>query len=56
MLRLVAAGRSNRQLAGELFISPKTASVHLANILAELGASGRGRTAAIAHQLGVIDA
>ncbi|MBQ1120228.1 AAA family ATPase [Streptomyces sp. B15] len=55
VLRLVAAGRSNRQLAEELFISPKTASVHVSNILAKLGASGRGHAAAIAHQLGVFD-
>ncbi|WP_368661716.1 AAA family ATPase [Streptomyces sp. NA02950] len=55
VLRLVAAGRSNRQIAEELFISPKTASVHVSNILAKLGASGRGEAAAIAHRLGVLD-
>ncbi|ARX88235.1 regulatory protein [Streptomyces alboflavus] len=55
MLRLVAAGRSNRLIAEELFISPKTASVHVSNILAKLGASGRGEAAAIAHRLGVFD-
>ncbi|MFE0172924.1 AAA family ATPase [Streptomyces sp. NPDC059002] len=56
VLRLVAAGRSNRQIAQELFISPKTASVHVSNILAKLGASGRGEAAAIAHRLGAFDA
>ncbi|WP_327351282.1 helix-turn-helix transcriptional regulator [Streptomyces sp. NBC_01304] len=55
VLRLVAAGRSNRGIAEELFISPKTASVHVSNILAKLGASGRGEAAAIAHRLGVFD-
>ncbi|MGP3975985.1 helix-turn-helix transcriptional regulator [Streptomyces sp. 8N114] len=55
VLRLVAAGRSNRQIAEELFISPKTASVHVSNILAKLGASGRGEAAAIAHRLGAFD-
>lgn len=55
VLRLVAAGRSNRQIAEELFISPKTASVHVSNILAKLDASGRGEAAAIAHRLGVFD-
>ncbi|WJV51118.1 helix-turn-helix transcriptional regulator [Streptomyces flavofungini] len=55
VLRLVAAGRSNRLIAEELFISPKTASVHVSNILAKLGASGRGEAAAIAHRLGVFD-
>jgi DNA-binding CsgD family transcriptional regulator/tetratricopeptide (TPR) repeat protein len=51
VLRLVAAGRSNRQIAEELFISPKTASVHVSNILAKLGVSGRGEAAAVAHRL-----
>ncbi|MFE9257247.1 AAA family ATPase [Streptomyces sp. NPDC006879] len=51
VLRLVAAGRSNRQIAEALFISPKTASVHVSNILAKLGVSGRGEAAAIAHRL-----
>ncbi|WP_206540788.1 helix-turn-helix transcriptional regulator [Nocardiopsis potens] len=52
VLRLVAAGRSNRQIAEELFISPKTASVHVSNILSKLGAANRGEAAAIAHRLG----
>ncbi|MFF1745790.1 response regulator transcription factor, partial [Streptomyces mirabilis] len=51
VLRLVAAGRSNRQIAEELFISPKTASVHVSNILAKLDVSGRGEAAALAHRL-----
>lgn len=55
VLRLVAAGRSNRQIAQELFISPKTASVHVSNILPKLGAAGRGEAAAIAHRLGMLD-
>ena len=41
MLRLVAAGRSNQQIAAELFISPKTASVHVSNILGKLGVASR---------------
>jgi DNA-binding CsgD family transcriptional regulator/tetratricopeptide (TPR) repeat protein len=51
VLRLVAAGRSNRDIAAELFISAKTASVHVSNILGKLGVSGRGEAAARAHQL-----
>ncbi|WP_307544395.1 helix-turn-helix transcriptional regulator [Streptomyces sp. V3I8] len=51
VLRLVAAGRSNRQIAEKLFISPKTASVHVSNILAKLGVSGRGEAAAVAHRM-----
>ncbi|MEU0599201.1 AAA family ATPase [Streptomyces sp. NPDC006393] len=51
VLRLVALGRTNRQIAEELFISPKTASVHVSNILGKLGVSGRGEAAAVAHRL-----
>ncbi|MEV7421819.1 AAA family ATPase [Streptomyces sp. NPDC091212] len=51
VLRLVAAGHSNRRIAEELYISPKTASVHVSNILAKLGVSGRTEAAALAHRL-----
>jgi len=51
VLRLVAAGRSNREIAEDLFISVKTASVHVSNILAKLGVSSRGEAAAKAHTL-----
>jgi DNA-binding CsgD family transcriptional regulator len=51
VLRRVAAGYTNRRIAEELFISPKTASVHVSNILAKLGVTGRGEAAALAHQL-----
>jgi DNA-binding CsgD family transcriptional regulator/tetratricopeptide (TPR) repeat protein len=53
VLALVAAGRSNRQIAQALFISPKTASVHVSNILAKLGVAGRVEAAAVAHRLGL---
>lgn len=56
VLRLVADGRTNRQIAEELFISPKTASVHVSNILAKLGVSGRGEAAAVAHRLALFPA
>ena len=55
MLRLVAAGRSNREIAGELFISPKTASVHVSNILSKLHVASRGEAAATAHALHLFD-
>ncbi|MFE3829871.1 AAA family ATPase [Streptomyces sp. NPDC059092] len=51
VLRLVSAGHSNRRIAEELYISPKTASVHVSNILAKLGVSGRTEAAALAHRL-----
>ena len=53
VLRLVAAGHSNREIASELFISAKTASVHVSNILAKLGVTSRGEAAATAHRLGL---
>ncbi|MEV5957983.1 AAA family ATPase [Streptomyces sp. NPDC051987] len=56
VLRLVSAGRTNRQIAEELFISPKTASVHVSNILGKLGVAGRGEAAAVAHRLGLFPA
>ena len=55
VLRLVAAGRGNRDIAAELFISPKTASVHVSNILGKLGVTSRGEAAAAAHQLHLFD-
>jgi ATP/maltotriose-dependent transcriptional regulator MalT len=55
VLRLVAAGRSNRDIANELFISPKTASVHVSNILGKLGAATRGEAAATAHTFRLVD-
>jgi DNA-binding CsgD family transcriptional regulator/tetratricopeptide (TPR) repeat protein len=53
VLALVAQGRTNRQIGQALFITPKTASVHVSSILAKLGAAGRGEAAAIAHRLGL---
>ena len=51
VLALVADGRTNRQIAEALFISNKTASVHVSNILAKLGVANRGEAAAVAHRL-----
>ncbi len=53
VLALVAEGRTNRQIAEELFISPKTASVHVSNILAKLGVANRGEAAALARRDGL---
>jgi DNA-binding CsgD family transcriptional regulator/tetratricopeptide (TPR) repeat protein len=55
VLRLVAAGRSNRDIANELFIAPKTASVHVSNILGKLGVASRGEAAAKANALRLVD-
>jgi DNA-binding CsgD family transcriptional regulator/tetratricopeptide (TPR) repeat protein len=53
VLGLLVDGRSNRQIAGELFISTKTASVHVTNLLAKLGVHSRLEAAAMARRLGL---
>ncbi|MFB7666429.1 AAA family ATPase [Kitasatospora sp. NPDC056138] len=51
VLRLVAEGHSNRRIAEDLFISAKTAGVHVSNILAKLAVTSRTEAAALAHRL-----
>ncbi|MEU5882691.1 AAA family ATPase [Spirillospora sp. NPDC047279] len=53
VLRLVADGQSNREIAEGLYISVKTASVHVSNILTKLEVASRGEAAATAHRLGL---
>jgi DNA-binding CsgD family transcriptional regulator/tetratricopeptide (TPR) repeat protein len=52
VLDLVATGRSNREIADTLYISVKTASVHVTNILRKLGVTNRVQAAAIIHRSG----
>ena len=54
VLLLLAQGRTNRQIGSELYISEKTASVHVSNILGKLGANGRTEAVAIAAQRGLL--
>ncbi|MCC8450241.1 ATP-binding protein [Streptomyces rochei] len=54
VLRLLARGRSNRQIGEELFITAKTASVHVSNILAKLEAASRTEAVAVAYRQGLI--
>ena len=53
MLAALAAGRTNKEIADALFISVKTASVHVSNILRKLDVPGRQEAARVAHRLGV---
>ncbi len=54
VLQLVATGRTNKQIADQLFISPKTVGTHVSNILAKLGAERRAEAAALAQRLGLL--
>ncbi len=53
VLAMLALGRTNPEIAKSLFISPKTASVHVSNILAKLQVSSRVEAATLAHRLGL---
>jgi DNA-binding CsgD family transcriptional regulator len=54
ILTLVAQGRTNSEVARQLFISAKTVSVHVSNILAKLGAGGRTEAASLARRRGLL--
>jgi DNA-binding CsgD family transcriptional regulator len=55
VLALIAEGRTNREIGERLFISQKTVGVHVGNILAKLGVSGRVEAAAVAIRLGLTE-
>ncbi len=55
VLRLVAAGKSNREIAGELYLSTKTVSRHLSNIFYKLGVSSRTAAAAFAYEHALVE-
>ena len=55
ILALVGAGRSNGEIGKQLFISAKTVSVHVSNVMAKLGAGSRTEASALARQAGLID-
>jgi pentatricopeptide repeat protein len=55
VLTLVAAGHSNREIGERLYVSAKTASVHVSNIMAKLDVRSRTEAAAVARRRGLID-
>lgn len=55
VLALLADGRTNREIAVELYISEKTAEHHVSHILGKLGVHTRGAASTAAHRLGMTD-
>ena len=53
VLKLIVEGHTNREIAAALFISEKTASVHVSHILAKLGVRSRVQAVAVAHRVGM---
>ena len=53
--RLVAVGRTDREIARDLFLSPRTVDMHLRNILRKLDCRSRVEAAGKAHSLGLVD-
>lgn len=54
VLRLVARGKANKEIAHDLFIGEKTVKTHVSNILAKLGVQSRTQAALYAVQLGLV--
>jgi len=55
VLRLIAEGLSNQQLAARLYLSPHTIKVHTRNIYGKLGVTSRTQAVAKAKALGILD-
>ena len=55
MLALVARGLTNRDVGQALFVTEKTASAHVSNILSKLSVRSRVEAAAAAHRLGLVE-
>jgi DNA-binding NarL/FixJ family response regulator len=54
VLRLVAAGKSNKTIAAELTLSPKTVDRHMSNIFTKIGVRSRAAATSFAHRQGIV--
>jgi DNA-binding NarL/FixJ family response regulator len=54
VLRGIVDGKSNQEIAAELFISPRTVETHVANILGKLGLASRAAVAVYAVRQGLV--
>lgn len=54
VLRLVAAGRSNKEIAGELAVAERTVKAHVTSIFTKLGAENRAQAVTLAHEKGLV--
>jgi DNA-binding NarL/FixJ family response regulator len=54
VLRLVSVGRTNREIARELFLSPRTIDMHVRNTLTKLGCRSRTEATRRAAELGLL--
>ena len=54
MLRLLAAGRTNREIAGELVISERTVDRHVSNMFSKLDVQSRSAATAYAYEHGIV--
>ena len=55
VLRLLAAGRSNAEMAAELFVEQSTVKTHLIHLYSKLGVHSRTQAVARARALGLLD-
>jgi len=55
VLRLVSVGRTNREIAQALFLSPRTIDMHVRNVLTKLGCRSRTEATRTAVELGLLE-